>query len=890
MSASRTKFLASKKKKEESDEEEYDSEEERYRWKQQRLLKKVEESASAIRAVNEITRPFVTGTWRLEREEERIAAAAASAAAMAPTPSKENKLQPLQPSAASHPSGDADKADSNRRKSIWWSPIKHVKTTDVKAVLEMEKTPTWKPLRKSRARQSLALFNAENACEPVSVDDDITISCKPLPDKSDAEIVPIKGAEEVRAPLRDVVGVNQAVERRKSMSMNDATSTTSDPCNYTTNEQSKVDTVVRDNHPADALASRSDSDVSEGTPSRSSSMDETECATPVSQTRKFLKNVRSPVRCSPILLQAYGEEYAEVRGSIGSPDKVVNLSECSSPKDASKVLKGVTAYVEVRRGEDDRTGGFRWKLTQLGAKVSDTLNKKVTHVVFQEGLLSTYRKAKQIGAHLVSTHWVMACDESFSKIDEARYPIEKLQQYEFADPLQKSIKRPKIMSPDLGSGRDEKLLTKRLQRRSMRVESPLAKPNFISNMKTPSPLKRMNFVTRTSPSPKKLTHSKLEDDWDGFLAMVEAQVREKSESKRKTGQMNETEEDFETRLQRLLGQDKDKGQTQLPLASIFQKGKASTCTTTKASPKKTKEAKKPKQTSDSTSRSSFMMSWLQSHSPDKKLSGSSDLSSAAVAASAAADAILKSMFESTSNIAEPRVKPTANVAKESFKSHTASKSTSTEATEIQEPFGFSGKSEFGKAGPQPAKKPPKKNKFDFEGSTACSGVMRNWLSGVKSPTQPTQHPPAKQTSPQKVSELISDCSKKRKAQEIDEVDLTTRISDKFSSLLKKSKKHCGEVTPVKKTPSKDPPSSSSKKKSIDVTPRRRSLRLTPIKSASLQSNISQLETLQESEVSTFNHCAATTPRKQPVKCSLRETPTRVIHSSVSKKPATPSKH
>lgn len=61
-------------------------------------------------------------------------------------------------------------------------------------------------------------------------------------------------------------------------------------------------------------------------------------------------------------------------------------------------------------------------------------------MVFQEGLLSTFRKAKQIGAHLVSTHWVMACDESFSKIEEARYPIEKLQQYEFADPLQKSIK------------------------------------------------------------------------------------------------------------------------------------------------------------------------------------------------------------------------------------------------------------------------------------------------------------------------------------------------------------------------------------------------------------------------------------------------------------------
>lgn len=44
------------------------------------------------------------------------------------------------------------------------------------------------------------------------------------------------------------------------------------------------------------------------------------------------------------------------------------------------------------------------------------------------------------------------------------------------------------MSPDLGSGRDDKLLNKRLQRRSMRVDSPLSKPNILSKIKTPSPL------------------------------------------------------------------------------------------------------------------------------------------------------------------------------------------------------------------------------------------------------------------------------------------------------------------------------------------------------------------------------------------------------------------
>lgn len=52
------------------------------------------------------------------------------------------------------------------------------------------------------------------------------------------------------------------------------------------------------------------------------------------------------------------------------------------------------------------------------------------------------------------------------------------------------------MSPDLGSGRDDKLLTKRLQRRSMRVDSPLTKSNNYTSMKTPSPLVCVKITLR----------------------------------------------------------------------------------------------------------------------------------------------------------------------------------------------------------------------------------------------------------------------------------------------------------------------------------------------------------------------------------------------------------
>jgi len=38
---------------------------------------------------------------------------------------------------------------------------------------------------------------------------------------------------------------------------------------------------------------------------------------------------------------------------------------------------GVVAFVEVRKADEDRSSGFRWKLKQLGAQVEENFTKKV---------------------------------------------------------------------------------------------------------------------------------------------------------------------------------------------------------------------------------------------------------------------------------------------------------------------------------------------------------------------------------------------------------------------------------------------------------------------------------------------------------------------------------
>lgn len=75
----------------------------------------------------------------------------------------------------------------------------------------------------------------------------------------------------------------------------------------------------------------------------------------------------------------------------------------------------------------------------------------------------------------------------------------------------------------------------------------------------------------SSPSSKDAAGEDAIDDYDGFLAMVEAQVREKAELKRKSGEMNGPPLDFETRLNLLLGRsdaDSQDQQKNPPFASM----------------------------------------------------------------------------------------------------------------------------------------------------------------------------------------------------------------------------------------------------------------------------------------------------------------------------------
>ncbi|XP_042357930.1 microcephalin [Plectropomus leopardus] len=88
------------------------------------------------------------------------------------------------------------------------------------------------------------------------------------------------------------------------------------------------------------------------------------------------------------------------------------------------VLKDVVAYVDV--WSSDKTANyskpFVQQLQEMGAQVSKTFNKQVTHVVFNNGHPATWRKAKKSAVRLVSVLWIGRCYDEGVRVDEELYP------------------------------------------------------------------------------------------------------------------------------------------------------------------------------------------------------------------------------------------------------------------------------------------------------------------------------------------------------------------------------------------------------------------------------------------------------------------------------------
>ncbi|KAJ8359896.1 hypothetical protein SKAU_G00164210 [Synaphobranchus kaupii] len=87
-------------------------------------------------------------------------------------------------------------------------------------------------------------------------------------------------------------------------------------------------------------------------------------------------------------------------------------------------LKDIVAFVDVWSSSktENYSKPFIQQLQEMGAEVSKTFDKRVTHVVFKNGHQSTWNKAKKMGVKLVSVLWVARCKDCGERIDEELCP------------------------------------------------------------------------------------------------------------------------------------------------------------------------------------------------------------------------------------------------------------------------------------------------------------------------------------------------------------------------------------------------------------------------------------------------------------------------------------
>lgn len=118
------------------------------------------------------------------------------------------------------------------------------------------------------------------------------------------------------------------------------------------------------------------------------------------------------------------------------------------PKTNEEIFGHLKIYVEVRTGDDNRSAGVKNHLLRNGIKVNEKLYKNTTHVVFKEGLLSTYKNAKKLGIPITTILWADACLAQKRLVDPENFKISNLDRYERPE-LYKRLRRQKSMQPEI---------------------------------------------------------------------------------------------------------------------------------------------------------------------------------------------------------------------------------------------------------------------------------------------------------------------------------------------------------------------------------------------------------------------------------------------------------
>ena len=114
------------------------------------------------------------------------------------------------------------------------------------------------------------------------------------------------------------------------------------------------------------------------------------------------------------------------------------------------VLDGVKVFVDFRgtKGHDNLSDVIAKKAKDLGASSASKLvpGAGVTHVIFKDGTLTNYNRAKKMGVPIVGSTWLDSCEKEGRRVAEAEHPSVSRDKYE-SPGLFPKLRKMKSMQP-----------------------------------------------------------------------------------------------------------------------------------------------------------------------------------------------------------------------------------------------------------------------------------------------------------------------------------------------------------------------------------------------------------------------------------------------------------
>lgn len=155
------------------------------------------------------------------------------------------------------------------------------------------------------------------------------------------------------------------------------------------------------------------------------------------QGAKDSENLRANLRQKKL----FSSENDKLEGSENCSSKTDSSNCSSSQTPSNEILEGVAVYVEVFSESVDVSLDFVKLLKSLGATIRLRLTKTVTHVVFKDGSVETYQKAKQLKIPMVSILWIEACMTQKKLVPVDSFVPLELDKYKFPELLKKEVYR-----------------------------------------------------------------------------------------------------------------------------------------------------------------------------------------------------------------------------------------------------------------------------------------------------------------------------------------------------------------------------------------------------------------------------------------------------------------